>query len=166
MRTGVDAMLDALDKKIIAAVQEEFPLVKEPYRELAAKIGISEEELLVRLQKYHQSGKMRRMGAVLRHREVGYSANALCSFKIPNDQVEKVAAVVITYPEVSHCYERVTYPNWPYNFYIMLHGHSREECKALAADIAETIGYNEYLMLFSTREWKKTSMRYFEKNET
>lgn len=154
-------MLDVLDKKIIAALLDDFPLVSEPYRELAEKIGISEDELLGRLEKYRQSGEMRRMGAVLRHREVGYAANALCAWKVPTDRINEVAALMIADPAVSHCYERTAYPDWPYNFYTMLHGHTRRECRAIASKLAHSTGLDEYLMLFSTREWKKTSMRYF-----
>jgi len=154
-------MLDALDKKIIIAVQDDFPLVREPYRELAEKIGISEDELLARLEKYKRSGEMRRMGVVLRHREVGFAANALCACQIPTDRMAAVAALMVPDPAVTHCYERVTYPEWPYNFYIMLHGHTREECGAIAARLAQAAGVENYLMLFSTREWKKTTMRYF-----
>jgi len=154
-------MLDALDKKIIAAVQEDFPLVCEPYRELALQIGISEDELLHRLEKFRHQGHMRRMGAVLRHREVGYAANALCAWKVPSERVEAVAALMVAHPAISHCYERVTFPEWPYNFYIMLHRHTQQECRQIAEELAEAVGLSEYRMLFSIREWKKTSMRYF-----
>ncbi|MDR3565349.1 MAG: AsnC family transcriptional regulator [Negativicutes bacterium] len=158
-------MFDAVDKKIIAATQDDFPLVKEPYRELAEKIGVSEDELLARLEKYRRAGEMRRMGAVLRHREVGYSANALCAWQVPPARITEVAALMVADPAITHCYERASYPQWPYNFYIMLHGHSREECRAIAARLAATVALDDYIMLFSTREWKKTTMRYFGRAE-
>ena len=154
-------MLDAVDKKIISCLQDDFPLVEEPYRELAERIGISEDELLARLTRYRQSGEMRRMGAVLRHREVGYAANALCAWKVPAGQVAAAAALMVAHPMVTHCYERAVYPEWPYNFYIMLHGHTREECRETAASLALQAGLDDYRMLFSLREWKKSSMRYF-----
>ncbi len=154
-------MLDALDKKIIIAVQDDFPLTREPYRELAEKIGISEDELLARLEKYKRSGEMRRMGAVLRHREVGFAANALCAWQVPAERMVAVAAVMAADPAVTHCYERLAYPEWPYNFYIMLHGHTRQECGDIATRLSETAGLGNCIMLFSTREWKKATMRYF-----
>ncbi|MDR3589917.1 MAG: AsnC family transcriptional regulator [Negativicutes bacterium] len=154
-------MLDALDKKIIIAVQEDFPLVREPYRELAERIGISEDELLTRLDRYKRSGEMRRMGAVLRHREVGFAANALCAWQVPAERMSAVAAVMAADAAVTHCYERLAYPEWPYNFYIMLHGHTRQECCDTAARLAQAAGMDQYIMLFSTREWKKATMRYF-----
>jgi siroheme decarboxylase len=158
---GVDAMLDALDKKIIIAMQNDFPLTREPYRQLAEQIGIDEDELLARLEKYKSSGEMRRMGAVLRHREVGFAANALCAWRVPAAAVAGVAAVMAADSAVTHCYERLAYPEWPYNFYIMLHGHTRPECRAIAARLSQAAGLEHYIMLFSTREWKKTTMSYF-----
>lgn len=154
-------MLDVLDKRIIAALQDDFPIVSEPYRELAEKIRISEDVLLTRLREFRRRGELRRMGAVLRHREIGFVANALCAWKVPEGRVEEAAALMSGYSAVTHCYERVTYPEWPYNLYIMLHGRSQDECREMAARLAEDTGLTEYLMLFSTREWKKASMRYF-----
>lgn len=154
-------MLDKLDKLIIAAMQNDMPLVAEPYKAMADRIGISEEELLSRLAGYLARGEMRRMGAVLRHREVGYAANALCAWQVAPERLEEVAAVMKASRSVTHCYARVPRSGWPYNFYIMLHGHTREECGRMAAELAAEAGLGDYVMLYSTREWKKTSMRYF-----
>lgn len=154
-------MLDDLDKKIIVIMQEDFPIVAEPYLEIAEKLGISEDELLKRLKGYQQSGKIRKMGAVLRHREVGYAANALCAWIVPEERIKEIGEMLAKDAVVSHCYARVSQPDWPYNFYTMLHAHTREQCKVIAQDIAERVGLQEYTMLFSTREWKKISMQYF-----
>lgn len=153
--------MDAVDRKIVLAMQEEFPLVTEPYRELAARVGISEDELLQRLQRQKKSGCIRKMGAVLRHREVGYIANALCAWRIPEERLSEVGAIMAAHPAITHCYSRRSAANWPYNFYVMLHAQSREQCRLLAAELAAQADVSDYTMLFSTREWKKTSMRYF-----
>jgi len=154
-------MLDDLDKRIIVIMQEEFPLVAEPYLEIAERLGISEDELLKRLKGYQQSGKIRKMGAVLRHREVGYAANALCAWIVPEERIAEIGQLLAKDAVVSHCYARISQPGWPYNFYTMLHAHNREQCNVIVQDIAERIGLQEYIMLFSTREWKKISMQYF-----
>jgi len=154
-------MLDELDKKIIAIMQDDFPLVAEPYLEIAGKLGISEEELLERLQNYRQTGKIRKMGAVLRHIEVGYAANALCAWLVPEERIVEVGKMFAKVSAVTHCYARNTQPGWTYNFYTMLHAHTREECTAIARGLAEQAGLQEYIMLFSTKEWKKNSMQYF-----
>lgn len=158
-------MLDELDKKIIAAMQVDLPLVPEPYKEIADQLGIDEARLLARLSRYRAGGEMRRMGAVLRHREIGYAANALCACRVPADRTDAVAAMMKENPAVTHCYARVPNKAWPYGFYIMLHGHTREECVDMAAALAAAAGIEDYVMLFSVREWKKTSMRYFAEGE-
>jgi DNA-binding Lrp family transcriptional regulator len=158
-------MLDELDRKIIAAMQDDLPLVPEPYKAVAERLGISEDELLARLKGYLARGEMRRMGAVLRHREIGYAANALCAWTVPPADLERAAAAMMRSPAVTHCYARVPREGWPYNFYIMLHGHTREECSRLASALADGLGLGKSVMLFSTKEWKKTSMRYFGEGE-
>jgi len=158
-------MLDELDRRIIAAMQADLPLVARPYAAVAERLGISEEELLRRLAGYRAGGQLRRMGAVLRHREIGYAANALCAWQVPPARLEEAAAVMAASPVVTHCYSRVSHSRWPYNFYVMLHGRTRAECGALAADLAAAAGLGEGVMLFSTREWKKTSMQYFGEGE-
>ncbi|MEN6567711.1 MAG: AsnC family transcriptional regulator [Veillonellales bacterium] len=154
-------MLDSLDKKIIAAMQADLPIVAEPYRELAERLGISETELLRRLKSYRETGKMRKMGAVLRHRIVGYAANALCAWIVPESRRDEIGELFIASEAVTHCYTRLPQADWPYNFYIMLHAHTRQECKMMAAELAQAANIKDYIMLFSTREWKKASMRYF-----
>jgi siroheme decarboxylase len=155
-------MLDELDKKIIAALQGDLPLIPEPYRQLAQELEIAEDELLSRLQRYRRCGHLRKMGLVLRHQEVGYKANALCAWVVPGQRVDEVGRQMATCPSVSHCYARTAQPGWPYNFYIMLHASTREECRKIAAYLGENTRLDNYVMLFSIREWKKTSMHYFQ----
>lgn len=142
-------------------MQEEFPLVAEPYKVLATRIGITEDELLERLKSYKQSGKIRKMGAVLRHREVGYSSNVLCAWIVPEDRMAEVSKNMSSHPAISHCYDREVVERWPYNVYTMIHAHSRSECNEIADEIARINGLSERAMLYSIKEWKKTSMRYF-----
>lgn len=154
-------MLDNLDKRIIAVMQDELPLVSEPYKLIAESLGITEEELLKRLAAYKKTRKLRKMGTVLRHREIGFAANALCLWQVPPEKVDEAGEKLAAHVAVTHCYSRVTDKSWPYNMYAMLHAGSREECRYLAAKVAATAGLNKPVMLFSVREWKKTSMRYF-----
>ncbi|WP_346355718.1 AsnC family transcriptional regulator [Azotosporobacter soli] len=158
-------MLDQLDKKIIAAMQDDFPLVPEPYQQIAAGLGISQDELLRRLASYVESGKIRKMGAVLRHREVGYAANALCAWIVPEEEIGRIGKLFAAEAAVTHCYSRIAPPDWPYNFYTMVHAHDREECNKIAARLSTLSGLQQYIMLYSTREWKKNSMQYFREGE-
>ena len=103
------------DKEIIKALQEDFPLCEEPYKVLAARAGVTEEEFLRRVQDFVQEKKIRKMGAVLRHREVGFKFNALCAWEVPAEKLDEVAKIMSNHPAVSHCYDRNTAPNWNYN---------------------------------------------------
>jgi len=153
--------MDALDKKIIQAMQDEFPVVEKPYEEIAGRIGITEVELLDRLKMFKHDGQIRKMGAVLRHREVGFSSNVLCAWAVPAEQIELVAEQMSESTAVSHCYDRNTMPDWPYSVYTMIHGHSREECNAIAEQLAEKTHIVDRVMLFSVKEWKKNKYALF-----
>ena len=153
--------IEEIDKKIVRLLQGEFPLVAEPYKELAAEIGITEEELLARISAMREDKKIRKMGAVLRHREVGFTANSLCVWNVPDARVDEVAKRMAEHPRVSHCYDRNREADWQYNLYTMIHGYSRAECEDIATELAAATGIAARRMLYTKREWKKTSMKYF-----
>ncbi len=154
--------MDALDKKIIRAVQSDFPLVAKPYEALAMRVGISEDELLSRLRQYKHNGQIRKMGAVLGHYTAGFSANVLCAWVVPLEHMDEIAKSMSANTAVSHCYDRTTTEEWPYNVYTMIHAKTREECDAVVDELAEKNKLTDKVMLYSVKEWKKTSMRYFE----
>ena len=156
-----DKGIGELDKKIIRLLQGEFPLVPEPYKAIAEEVGIPEEELLARIAALQAEKKIRKMGAVLRHREVGFTANCLCVWDVPDARVDDVAEQMAQHPRVSHCYERNRAADWRYNLYTMIHGYSREECERIAAELGSAAGIEDRCMLYTKKEWKKTSMRYF-----
>ncbi len=149
------------DKEIIKALQEDFPLCEEPYKVLAARAGVTEEEFLQRVQDFVQEKKIRKMGAVLRHREVGFKFNALCAWEVPKEKLDEVAKIMSNHPAVSHCYDRNTAPNWNYNLYTMIHAKTREECDSIILELSRLTGVENYQVLYSKKEWKKTSMKYF-----
>ena len=153
--------ISELDKKIVRLLQGEFPLVSEPYKVLATEIGISEEELLARVAGLREEKKIRKIGAVLRHREVGFTSNCLCVWDVPDECMDETAARMAEHPRVSHCYERNRAMGWHYNLYTMIHGYSREECEAIAAELSTATGIADRRMLYTKKEWKKTAMRYF-----
>ena len=157
--------LTELDKRIVRVLQGDFPLVAEPYKTLAEQVGVSEEIFLERVKAMQATKKIRKMGAVLRHREVGFTANVLVAWEVPADRLDEIARQMAASPSVSHCYDRNTAPNWPYNLYTMVHGHSREECEQVVADLGKACHVSNHVMLYSRREWKKTAMPYFMENE-
>lgn len=153
--------ISELDKRIVRALQGDFPLVAEPYKALAERVGISEALFLERVKALEEQKKIRKMGAVLSHREVGFQSNVLVAWEVPEERLEEIACRMADHPSVSHCYDRNTARDWPYNLYTMVHGHSREECEQIVADLGRENGVKNRAMLYSKREWKKTSMKYF-----
>ncbi len=157
--------MDMLDKKIIQVMQNGFPIVAEPYKELAMEIGISESQLIERIEALQAGGQIRKMGAVIGHYTAGFSANVLCAWVVPYDKMDEIAKSMSKNPAVSHCYDREVTKDWPYNIYTMIHAKTRSECDAIADAIAEENSLDERVMLYSVKEWKKTSMRYFEEEK-
>ncbi|MFH2012275.1 MAG: siroheme decarboxylase subunit beta [Pseudomonadota bacterium] len=153
--------LTNLDKKIIREIQKDLPITTNPYLNIAEKLGISEENLLKKIQEFIDKGYIRRFGATLRHRKVGINANAMAVWSVPDKDVEKVGKRMASFKEVTHCYERYTIPEWNGNLFTMIHAKTKEECLKIVKKISEETGIKDYELLFSTEEFKKTSMEYF-----
>ncbi|MFZ7102358.1 MAG: Lrp/AsnC family transcriptional regulator [Peptococcaceae bacterium] len=158
-------MFSPLDKAIIRELQEDIPVVSRPYQVIARRLGITEEALLEKIKEFQQKGFIRRYGAALRHREMGLKANPMIVWKVPEEKVEEVGKKLASFPQVTHCYYRAMLPKLPYNVFSMIHGETKEECYQLAAEMAGLVGIENYDLLFSERELKKTSMKYFTEEE-
>ena len=154
-------MGEVTDKDIIKVLQEDFPLCEEPYKILAERVGISEEDFLQRVKTLVDEKKIRKMGAVLRHRQVGFNANALCAWHVPPENLDAVAQIMSSHAAVSHCYDRTPAPNWNYNLYTMIHAKTRDECEKFIAELSTLSGITDFQILYTKREWKKTGMKYF-----
>ncbi|MCL2766164.1 MAG: Lrp/AsnC family transcriptional regulator [Peptococcaceae bacterium] len=149
------------EKEIIRVLQEGIPLVERPFQVLAEKLGLSEEELIGQIVSLREQGIIRRFGATLRQKEVGLTANAMVVWDVPEDQVDQAGKILAGFPQVTHCYRRPRRPDWSYNLFTMIHGSNRDYCQALAEKMARTAGLKNFSLLYSTRELKKSSMRYF-----
>jgi len=146
---------------IVRCVQEDLPLVDRPFKYWADEVGLDETELLRTLVHWVDKGIVRRFAAVLNHRQVGFSANGMLVWNCPVERVDEYGRILASYAEVSHCYHRPAYAVWPYNLYAMVHGRSIEDCRKIAEKLAAAIGLYDYLILFSTREFKKTRLKLF-----
>ncbi|MBU8850092.1 MAG: Lrp/AsnC family transcriptional regulator [Desulfobacterales bacterium] len=155
-------MLTDLEKKIIAMLQTDIPVVKRPFLEMAEKIGITEEKFLNVVKNLNDQGMIRRFGATLKHQKSGFKANAMVAWKVPEDKVEKTGNIMAAFQEITHCYRRNPAPGWKYNLYTMVHASNEDECYTIVKKISEAVGENDYELLFSRKELKKTSMKYFE----
>ena len=153
-------MFTELEKNIIDSLYE-IPIEKEPFKRIAQKLDIEEKDVLDFIDKYLKSGHIRRLAAVLIHQKAGKEGNAMVVWKVPLEKVEEVGKKMSSFEEVSHCYERDKISMWDYNVYSMIHGNTDEDVKEIASKISEATGIKDYELLFSTREFKKTSPRYF-----
>ena len=153
--------LTRLDKKIIYELSGDLPIAINPYGIIAQKLGINESILLKKIKEFKKKGLIRRFGATLAHRMAGFSANSMAVWYVPEEQARKVGRIMAEFPQVSHCYERPLSPEWHYNLYTMLHAKSRKACRKIAQEISRKTGIKDYRLLYSTKEFKKTSMRYF-----
>jgi len=154
-------MVDDLDKKIISLLQDDMPLDPRPFAIMADQVGITEEQFLSRVKSMVDGGIIRRFGATLHHQKAGYSANAMVAWIVPENKIEKAGTIMAGFREVTHCYQRVPQGDWRYNVYTMIHGNNRDECREIAQRISQSTGINEYTVLFSEKEFKKTSMEYY-----
>ncbi len=154
-------MLTELEKKIIASIQEDIPIISRPYLELSKKLKISEETLLKTLKDLCDRGVIRRFGATIRHQKSGFAANAMVAWIVDEKRIEEVGERMSSFKEVSHCYRRNPSIEWPYNLYTMVHAHNEDACIKTARKMSSETGVEKYKLLFSRRELKKTSMKYF-----
>jgi DNA-binding Lrp family transcriptional regulator len=154
-------LIESLDKKIILRLQENISITSTPYKEIAEELNMSEDELIHKVKAYNQCGILKRIGAILYHRKAGFNANAMVVWKIDDMDLDRVGRYMASISEVSHCYERKPCASWNYNLYTMIHEKDRESCNRIIEGIANTIGIKDYKILYSTKELKKTSMKYF-----
>ena len=153
--------LSDIEKRIVHELQQDLPVVSQPFAVVADKLGIAEIELLAKVREFVADGTIRRFGATLKHQRSGFEANAMVVWKIEPERVEEVGAVFASFREVTHCYQRPAMPGWPYRLFTMVHGSSPEKCREIAQKMAETANIDTYDLLFTEEELKKTTMAYF-----
>ncbi len=154
------ANLSEKEKKVLQVLLQGLPLVPRPYKEIAKKIGLTEEEVLQIIQSLKEKKVIRRFGATLRHNLSGYEGNAMVAWFVPEERVEEVGKILANKPFVSHCYVRETYPEWPYNLYTMCHARTREELDQIIKETAQELNLTEYQVLYTLREIMRKHAHY------
>jgi DNA-binding Lrp family transcriptional regulator len=144
--------------EFVRYMQRDLPVTETPFADAPFPL----EELS---RQFLASGRMRRFAAVLHHRQAGFSANAMGVWAVPETDIDRVGELMATFREVSHCYRRPSYPDWPYNLFTMVHAKSQDECEKLLAAIADKTGIQRRSALYSTKEYKKVRVRYFTPDE-
>ncbi len=150
-----------MDKRMIRVLQRHLPVVSRPFDQWAGEAGVSVEDLLESAREYIAQKRMRRFSAVLRHREVGFSANGMGVWDVPVEQREQFGRTAASFSAVSHCYERPSYSDWPYSIFTMVHAPTQEQCDGVLRAISQATGIVRYSALYSSHEYKKVRVQYF-----
>ena len=151
--------MDEIDTKMIKLTQDGITFTHAPFANIARELGISEKDVVSRFENLQKKGVIRRFGASIGHRAIGITANAMCTWNVPDERVEEIGAIMAGFSEVTHCYERPRYPDWPYNLFTMVHSYTKDDCNRVAHEISKATGISDYKMLFSEMEFKKTGAR-------
>jgi DNA-binding Lrp family transcriptional regulator len=151
--------MDKIDQAIVRTIQDGIPILEEPFAEIAKQIGINQDDVITRLKRLMNNGVIRRFSISVNQRKVGIVANALVAWKVPQNRVEEVGKAMSSYSEITHCYKRQTVPGkWEYNLLTVIHGYDHESVKQFIQKLSKAIGLKEYLILFSIKQFKRTSV--------
>ncbi|UCC57080.1 MAG: AsnC family protein [Gammaproteobacteria bacterium] len=156
-------VLSENDRKLVAAIQDGLPLVPHPYAVLAETLGTTEADIIERLQRLQDDGMVKRMGVVVKHRALGYHANAMVVWDVPDSAIQQVGELLAAQECITLCYQRPRcLPDWPYNLFCMIHGHERKAVLRRLAQIidANSLGDIPHEVLFSLRSFKQRGARY------
>jgi len=155
--------VDETDRRLLAAVQGGLPLVARPFEEIGRRLGLSGTEVRERLVKLRQLKVLRRFGVVVRHHELGYGANAMVVWDVPEERVRELGHCLAGFDFITLCYQRPRHARWPYNLYCMIHGKSREEVCAHLEWMVNHCGLSllPHEVLFSRRRFKQRGACYF-----
>jgi DNA-binding Lrp family transcriptional regulator len=155
--------IDEFDIALIRALQGPMQVRPDAYEPAAAELGVPLERLLEHCRGMIERKVLRRVAAILFHRRAGFSANGMGVWKVPEDRIDELGPRMAAVRGVSHCYQRPSYPDWPYTVFTMAHGRSKEECDAVLEGVAAVagLGGDDRATLYSSTEYKKIRLLYF-----
>jgi siroheme decarboxylase len=154
---------DDIDVAVIRALQGPMEVKDRPYDAAAAAVQMTVDAFLDHLDGMVERKLLRRVAAILYHRRAGFSANGMGVWRVPEAQVPEIGRHMAAVRGISHCYQRPTYPDWPYSVFTMAHGRSKDECDAILDRIADEHGLHgdDRAVLYSSTEFKKVRLHYF-----
>ncbi|HYZ95010.1 MAG TPA: Lrp/AsnC family transcriptional regulator [Nitrososphaeraceae archaeon] len=152
------------DKHFIRELQKDLKVIPEPFKEMAENLRITTTELFAKAKEYEKNGVMRRFAAILRHRDAGFSANGMVVWQVPDEKIDEIGYKLAAFPQVSHCYRRPVYSDWQFNLFSMIHARTLEAAEKIAVEMSEIVEIKDYRILFSSREFKKERVKYFEES--
>jgi len=153
--------LSDLQIDLIRQLQQDLPVVSEPFAVIAGNINADVDTVLQQIRAWKSSGLIRRFGAGIRHQQAGFKANGMAVFQVDAQSLAQAGSVLAGYRQVSHCYQRPPVPDWPYNLFAMTHCQSNEQLRDLLSEMVARITPQQYDVLLSTAEYKKDNVRYF-----
>ena len=152
-----------MDKELLSAIEDGLPIVSSPYTEVARRINTSEDDVIARLRRLLADGIIKRLGFVVRHRAVGFKANAMVVWDVPDADADRVGAGLSEHACVTLCYRRPRRrPEWPYNLFCMIHGRDRETVLQQIEDLSRSVGLVDVpnAILFSKQCFKQRGARF------
>ena len=152
--------LSDIEQKILQVIQHGLPQSKDPFGDIAEKIGIETDQLLEILKNWKDQGKIRRIGAIVNHFKVGLGGGAMVVWQVEQDQAEQVGKILADFEEVSHAYERHRNENWPYNIYTMVHGKNDKDVQQTVHRMSQACGISNFRILVTQKELKKVPPTY------
>ena len=155
--------IDEAERRLVSVLQEGLPLFMRPFALIAERIGAAENDVLGRIGSWLEDGAIKRFGVVVRHRELGYTANAMLVHDIPDERIGELGRALAEEPAVTLCYRRPRkLPDWPYNLFCMIHGRERAEVDSIIADLRRRHGLDDcaHDVLFSLTRFKQNGARY------
>lgn len=161
--TPYPGLSDARQRALIDAIQGGLPLVPRPYAEIGEQIGLSEREVITRIRGLLEQGVIKRLGVVVRHRKLGYTANAMVVWDVQDEKVGELGRCLGGFPFVTLCYRRPRHlPEWPYNLFTMIHGRDRTEVLLRVDELVQCCSLQSvpHQALFSPRCFKQRGARY------
>ena len=154
--------LEKPERTVVRRFQDSIPLVPEPFTALGNELGWTAKDLLALLAQWKESGILRRIGLIVRHRELGFAANGMGVWQVDPPQAAEAGRVLASVPDVTHCYERRLHALFPFNLFAMIHAGNRDDLYRLWERMTATAGLKAGQLLVSAREFKKSSPRFFE----
>jgi len=151
--------LSAEERTVVGVLQQDLPLVSRSFDAMSEAVGMTPDDFLRHCIRLKERGAMRRFGASVRHNAVGYKANAMVCWRVAESMVEEAGRIMAGYVEVSHCYQRESAPDWPYNLYTMFHARNKEELQGTIDRIAAETGIDERRVLHTVKELKKERVK-------
>lgn len=154
--------LDDLNQRLLMQLSGGLPICSRPYAEIGKRLNITENDVIGRITTLQHLGIIKRFGVVVKHAALGYRANAMCVWQVPENQLDDIAQHLLTFSFVSLCYQRPMQPKWRYNLYCMIHGKDRQTVMTQIAQLNShsQMLHFEHQVLFSLRCFKQRGAIY------